>query len=99
MRSGQVELTVKRNFMNEETRKPLLDLFKTRWAEQHRAYQHFYQAFVFIVEALEMIRFKRHVDKYGDAFADWDPDNCSEVQEMLAGITSFEFIVVLMIMY
>ena len=98
-RSGLLELIVKHNVMNEAKRKPLLDLCKTRWAERHTAYQNFYQAFVFILEALEMIGFKRHLDKYGDTFADWDPANRSEAQQMLAGITSFEFIVVFMIMY
>ena len=68
-------------------------------AERHTAYQHFYQAFVFIVEDLEMIGFKRHLPKYGDMYADWDPANRNEAQQMLASITSFEFIVVFMTMY
>ena len=46
-----------------------------------------------------MIGFKRHLPKYGDMYADWDPANRNEAQQMLASITSFEFIVVFMTMY
>ena len=98
-RSGLLELIAKHNIVNVTKRKPLLDLCKTRLAERHTAYQHFYQAFVFIVEALEMIGFKRHLSKYGDMYADWDPANRNEAQQILASITSFEFIVVFMTMY
>ena len=98
-RSGLLELIVKHNIVNVTKRQPLLDLCKTRWAERHTAYQHFYQAFVFIVEALEMIGLKRYVPKYGDMYADWDPAIRKEAQQILASITSFEFIVVFMTMY
>ena len=46
-----------------------------------------------------MIGFKRHLPKYGDMYADWDPANRNEAQQILASITSFEFIVVFMTMY
>ena len=79
-------LLVKHNIVNVTKRKPLLDLCKTRWAERHTAYQHFYQAFVFIVEALKMIGFKRHLPKYGDLYgdlyADCDPANRNEAQQI-----------------
>ena len=58
--------------VNEERRKPLIDLSKTRWADRHSAYQHFYQGYVFVVEALEMIAFRYHLEKYGATYADWD---------------------------
>ena len=76
-----------------------MDICKTRWAEWHWAYQHFYQAYIFIVEAFELIRFCRHLDKYGDTYADWDATSCSDAQQVLAGITSFEFIVVFLTIY
>ncbi|XP_065904945.1 zinc finger MYM-type protein 1-like [Dysidea avara] len=57
-RSGLLEVIVKHNVVDGTRRKPLLDLCKTRWAERQSTYQHFYQAFVFITEALEMIGFK-----------------------------------------
>ena len=46
-----------------------------------------------------MIVFKRHFSKYGDMYADWDPANRHEAQQIFASITSFEFIVVFMTMY
>ena len=88
-RSGLLELIVKHNIVNVTKRKPLLDLCKTRWAEQHTAYQHFYQVF----------GFKHHLPKYDDMYADWDPANRNEAQHILASIASFEFIVVFMTMY
>ena len=53
-----LELIISRNVINETRRKPLLDVCRTRWAERQSAYQHFYQAFVFITEALELIGYK-----------------------------------------
>ena len=46
-----------------------------------------------------MIGLKRYVPKYGNMYADWDPAIRKEAQQILASITSFEFIVVFMIMY
>lgn len=46
-----------------------------------------------------MIGFKHHVAKYGDTYADWDPTSRSDVQQILASITSFEFIVVFLTIY
>ena len=43
--------------------------------------------------------FRRHLPKYGDMYTDWDPANRNEAQQILASITSFEFIVVFMTMY
>ncbi|KAL5460139.1 hypothetical protein EMCRGX_G033566 [Ephydatia muelleri] len=71
--------------------KALLQLCKTRWAERHNAYQHFYQAYTFIVEALEMIGHGQHVEEHGSLFSDWDAENCSAAQQILSSITTFEF--------
>lgn len=54
-REGLLEAIIKQGAPSAERRKPMLDLCKTRWAERHQAYEHFYQAYVFIVEALEYI--------------------------------------------
>ena len=96
-RSGVLELIVKHNVVHQTKRKALLDHCKTRWAERHSAY--LYQAFVFLVEALELIGYKRHLAKYGDTYADWDPASRSDAQQILASITSFEFIVVFLTVY
>ena len=92
-RSGILELIVNQNIPDSSGRKPLLDLCRTRWAECHIAYQHFYQSYCFIVQALELIGYRRHLDKYGDTYADWDTVNRTEAQQILASITTFAFIV------
>ena len=53
----QARIIIDHIVVNEERRKALIDLCKTRWAERHSAYRHFYQEYVFVVEALEMIAF------------------------------------------
>ena len=77
-------------------RKPLIDLCKTRWAERHSAYQHFYQAYKFIVMALEAIALGLHREDLSSNFSDasWDDDSKTNANSLLDGVTSFEFIVV-----
>ena len=98
-RIGVLELIISQNVIDETRRKPLLDVCRTRWAERQSAYQHFYQAFVFITEALELIGYKQHLDRYGNTYADWDTTSCSDAQQILAAITNFEFIVVFLTAY
>ena len=46
-----------------------------------------------------MIGFHRHLNKYGDTYGDWDATNSSDAQQVLASITSFEFIIVSLMIY
>ena len=47
-----------------------------------------------------MIGFKHHLAKYGNMYAaDWESTSRSEVQQILASITSFEYIVVFLTVY
>ena len=62
-RNGLLELIIK-NKVPDTKRKPLLDLCKTCWAERHNSYQHFSQAYAFIVEALEMIGTLKSMETY-----------------------------------
>ena len=48
---------------HDTRRKSLLDLCKTRWAECHKADQHFYQAYTYIVKCLEVIAYGLHKDE------------------------------------
>ena len=98
-RIGVLELIINENVVDDTRRKSLLDVCRTRWAERQSAYQHFYQAYVFIAEALELIGYKQHLDKYGTTYADWDTASRSDAQQLLASITSFEFIVVFLTAY
>ena len=72
---------------------------QARWAEWQSAYQHLYQAYVFTAESLELIGYKWYMDKYGTTYSEWDTINHSDAQQLLAGITNFEFNVVLLIVY
>ena len=54
---------------------------------------------MFITEALELIGYKRHLDRYGNTYADWDTTSRSDAQQSLAAITNFEFIVVFLTTY
>ena len=98
-RMGVLELIIRQNVVDETRRKPLLDVCRTRWAERQSAYQHSYQAYVFITEALELIGYKRHMEKYGTTYSDWGTTSRSDAQQLLAGIISFEFIVVFLTTY
>ena len=81
-------------------RKPLLQLCKTRWTERHEAYQHFYQAYFFIVKSLELIAHKLHQDLVPNIYLDgWDTDSRAKASGMLKGMTSFEFLMTFIVTY
>ena len=40
-----------------------------------------------------------HAEKHGDTFIDWTSHNQSEAQQLLANITTFDFIAVFPIIY
>ena len=98
-RAGILQHIVKDNIPDSEKRKPLLDLCKTWWEERHSAYQHFYQAYWYIVEALEVVGHRQHLERYGNTYADWDTATRSEAQQILAAVTSFNFIVCFLAVY
>ena len=54
---------------------------------------------MFITEAMELIGYKQHLDRYGNTYADWDTSSCSDAQQLLAAITNFKFIVVFLTVY
>jgi len=89
-RNGLLDLIVCNRVTNVHVTKwkALLDLCKTRWAERHNTYQHFYQVYTFIVEALEMIGHRQHPEEHGDLYTDWDTASRSEAQQILASITT-----------
>ena len=101
-REGLLQHLVTENVPNKERRKALIDLCKTRWSRRHEAYRYFYQSYHFIVEALEVMAHKLHLDKYEtvrEMYSDWDPKTKTEAASLLAGITSFSFIVTFVTVY
>lgn len=100
-RNGLLSEIVSSNVVEVSKRKPLIDLCKTRWAERNTAYQHFYQAYKFLVIALEAIALGLHRDDLSDNFshATWDSESKTNANSLLHGITSFEFITVFLVIY
>jgi len=81
---------MQRNVYETANRKPLLDLCRTRWAERHDAYGHFYQSLSFIVDALEVI-FRESacdIDCRDDLKSGWDSKTKAEAQSFFNSITS-----------
>ena len=39
-----------------------------------------------------MVGYKLNIEEHGDTLGDWNSHNCSEAQQLLASITSFDFI-------
>ena len=56
-------------------------------------YEHFYQAFPFIVEAHKVIWYRHHLDKHDVHSSNWDAMVYSEIEKDAASITLFVFIV------
>ena len=93
---------VEANVQTREKRKALIDMCRTRCMRRHEAYQHFFQSYVFIVEALEVIGHKMHFDRYEtvrDMFGDWDPKSRSEAVSLVIAITGFPFIITFVTVY
>ena len=51
------------------------------------------------MEALEVIGYDMHPSDFGALYSDWDCANRSEAQQILTSITTFDFIVVFLVMY
>lgn len=103
-REGLLIDIVNRNVIENTRRKPLLDLCRTRWAERHIAYSHFYEAYVFIVRALDIIYAGggnvMNGELSGDTYVTgWDPKSRSDANSLQTAITSFDFIISFMITY
>ena len=76
---------------------------RTRWAERHSAYQHFYQCYKFIVIAFEAIALGLHQNDLSDNFAGatWSSDCKSNANSLLHvhAVTSFEFVIAFLTVY
>ena len=80
--------------INAERRKVLIGMCKTRWSERDIAYENFYLALPFIVQALEIIvgthATLRDMDnKYTEG---WDASTKREATSYLKAVTNFQFI-------
>ena len=73
-RNGLLVNIMETEIQHTGKRKPLIDLCRTRWAERHEAYTHFYNSYLFIVKSLEVIAYGMHREQYSKDFTDakWD---------------------------
>lgn len=71
-------------------RKPLIDMCRTRWVERIKAFAHFYQAFVFLEEALDIMANPAIHENYPD-FQDWDNDTKTRACCLIKAL-DFEFL-------
>ena len=62
----------------------------TRWVENLDGYNQFLLAYPYIIEALEVIANKLHLDRYPE-WNDWDNESRRRASSALAGIANFEF--------
>ena len=78
---------------NPSKRKPLIDMCRTRWMERIKAFAHFYQAFVFLKEALSVMvcpQSEENQKKCPD-FQDWDNDTKTKACSLMKAL-DFEFL-------
>ena len=99
-REGLLLSIVQKSVMHPSKRKPLIDMCRTRWAGRHIAYSHFYQSYVYIVQALEVIAHGWHREICAEEFHScWDLSSKSTANSILTAITSFQFIISFMVVY
>lgn len=78
----------------------MIDMCRTRWAERIKAFAHFYQAFVFLEEALGVMvcpMTEENQVKYPD-FRDWDNDNRVKACSLIKAL-DFEFLMSIITSY
>ena len=87
--------------ISAQKQKVLIGLCKTQWSKQDIAYEHFYLAILFIVEAFEVIN-GTHPERndFTNIYTDgWDPKTKEDVASYLHAVTKFEFIIGLVYLY
>ena len=74
---------------------------RTRWAPRHTAYTRFYQAYPYVIAALENISCGDNHEMCGDEYQDatWDRKSKNDAVALLASLASFDFIVSFLVLY
>ena len=100
-REGLLEHIFCLRCISAQKRKVLIGLCKTRWTERDIAYEHFYLAIPFIVEAFEVVN-GTHPERndFNNIYTDgWDPKTKQDATSYLHAVTKFEFIIGLISLY
>lgn len=74
---------------------------RTRWAARHTAYQHFYQAYIYIITALENIVYGVNKELVGDEFQNcqWDTKSTGDASSLLNSLSTFDFVITFITLY
>ena len=86
-----LEEVVKQN-PHYSSQKVFFNVCVTRWIENLHGYNHFLLTYPYITEALEVIAYKLHLEKYLN-WSDSDNESRRRAASALAGISNFEFCV------
>jgi len=99
-REGLLKVIVSREIPDAKKRKPLLNLRVTRCVARHESYQHFYQAFIYMVKSFEVIAYGMHAELEGlELYKDMDNESKREASGLLQCITAFDFIINFITLY
>ena len=100
-REGLLKSIIEQDVPGTERRRALLQICATRWAARQDSYRHFYQAYVYVVRALEVIAHNMWCNDLQPEFrgSSWDPSSKATAASILHAITSFQFIVTFLVVY
>ena len=88
---------VKENPHFSEHQKPIFDICVTRWVENLNGYNMFLIVYPFIIEALEVMALKLHLEKYPE-WSKFDQESRSRANRVLSSLRNFRFLIVWTIM-
>ena len=93
--AGLLQSIITKSIPEASRRKGLIDMCRTRWAARYTAYTHFYQAYPYVIAALENISCGANHEMCGDEYQDatWDRKSKDDAVALLAGLATFDFIV------
>ena len=82
-------------------RKGRIDMCRTRWAARHNAYTQFYQAYPYVIAALENISYWANHEMCDDEYQDatWYRKSKDDAAALLASLATFDFIVSFLVLY
>ena len=84
---------MQQNLNYSKQQKVIFNVCITRWVESLDGYNQFLLAYPHIVESLEVISHKLHLEKYSN-WRQWDNESRRTASALLAGIATFEFCIV-----
>ena len=93
--TGLLQSIITKAIPEATRREGLIDMCRTRWAARHSAYTHFYQAYPYIIAALENISYGANHEMCDDEYQEttWDRKSKDDAAALLASLATFDFIV------